>query len=265
MDFAEDKGSYDARKKKWDKDKDEFNEEIEEGKHILSAFSNKARLYRYVYRKNGYFYIDKKRKKLYNKTIPILRKRLREMGRKTRSRTYKTASVGHAKVYKYKYSGKIKRGGVGETVYNFLYASWPYRNEAHHLLPVGVFSGKKPAFSDEQLELMYKLPYDINHGQNIIFLPRYLRDSPIHMLPIHRKGDARDHKAYNDMVFIDVKEISNDLKVKGKKVCEPEELPDVMGQFVSLQDEYWNTVVNWGVGKSIHDAAKEETIAVDEV
>ena len=92
---------------------------------------------------------------------------------------------------------------------------FPYRWQAHHILPQEVYRGKKAknrVFNDEQAELIEATGYSINHGHNIIFLPGSgaAKFVAVHGLAQH----VGSHPNYSKLVFKTVN------KLKGQLVSE---------------------------------------------
>lgn len=87
---------------------------------------------------------------------------------------------------------------------NFEVGYIPYRNQAHHVVPVEVFYA--PSWTTPHLRIVLASGYDINNAENIILLPQcygqaYLCD--YHGLPDHSRG----HDKYNDKVVSECDEV----------------------------------------------------------
>ena len=78
-----------------------------------------------------------------------------------------------------------KKGQIGQTL--------PYQWEAHHVLPMSCFMDY---FTAKEIEVILLSDYDINDGQNIIFLPEHSEDTAVHELPYH----PSNHLKYNSEV-----------------------------------------------------------------
>ncbi len=92
---------------------------------------------------------------------------------------------------------------------------WPYPWDAHHILPGSAFyyvmkvGGKeRHAFTFEQLQLILQSDYNINHGHNIINLPKESWAVPVHALIQH----PGDHPRYTQKVMKGLLMISDDLQ-----------------------------------------------------
>jgi len=80
---------------------------------------------------------------------------------------------------------------------NFEVGYIPYKNRAHHVLPVEVFYAEK--WTAQHLKIVLQSKYNINSPENILYLPEcngktYICD--YHNLPDHSKG----HGKYNQRV-----------------------------------------------------------------
>ncbi len=122
------------------------------------------------------------------------------------------------------------------------------KNQAHHLLP--------QEFNDfvsnpEIHELTKKVNYDINRGENIIFLPAFENDGDFHNLPYHFGG----HDKYNRTVLKDAKKLEELLKeYKGTEPCKDgDDIPeDIAKEFGTFENELWKIIVKAGKGNSIN-------------
>lgn len=247
--------AYKDRKAEWVKKRDDFEKQVkDEGAHALDTFPALAALDRGgSYRDNGYFYIKGKdaRRKVYDKPLPVLGQNL--IKAKKGAQQGKTGDAAHAKLYLYE--GKTPRGD-----YNFIASGYiPYENEAHHLLPVEAV----PTGFKGKLELLGKLPYNINHGENIIFLPEKWADTKIHALPQHRGS----HPAYNSLVQTDLAKLATRLTAKEKKDCKPEDPPPIalLKDLIAHEEKYWKFLVGRGamtVNRRAEAAAKKKKSGV---
>ena len=97
-----------------------------------------------------------------------------------------------------------KKGQIGQTL--------PYQWEAHHVLPMSCFLDY---FSADEIQIILLSDYDINDGQNIIFLPEHSEDTAVHGLPYH----PSNHLKYNSEVktkFEDIRDKIEELKEEEK-------------------------------------------------
>lgn len=133
-----------------------------------------------------------------------------------------------------------ERSGNKKTDYssdnnNFINLKNPYPMQAHHILPKASFS-EKQGFKEEQRKLLLRVPYDINHGENIIFLPEEESDCKVHCLPSHYGG----HPKYIDIVGQEISSIRDKLKEKKKSPCK-EKGPqmDILADLIDCQEDNW--------------------------
>lgn len=122
---------------------------------------------------------------------------------------------------------------------------FPYTWEAHHMVPASAFYLKdendRPAFTDEQRDLLMQTPYDVNHGHNIIMLPKLAWGAPVHGLLQH----PSDHPEYTKRVIKLLQEIADSVQ---KKVKQKKPHKDVVANFFELlkkvEDKNWNFLVD---------------------
>ena len=106
---------------------------------------------------------------------------------------------------------------------NFKRGAIPYQNQAHHILVCEVFYDKK--WTDEHLNVLLQVDYDINNEENIIYLPQGDKGREYycqyHQLPNHAKG----HKSYSQRLLEACTPIYNliDKIVQKDKDCEDTE------------------------------------------
>lgn len=74
---------------------------------------------------------------------------------------------------------------------NYVAQKFPYPWQAHHILPMEAFTGH---FTTEELEYILRSEYDINCGENVIFLPSRKRFMELHWLPGHWSSHAKYSK-----------------------------------------------------------------------
>ncbi|WP_020408545.1 AHH domain-containing protein [Hahella ganghwensis] len=241
---AESKKSYDNFKAKWKKLEEKAKEEGEESEHLSDMAANPGVYGRGgAYAKNGYHYIKNKadRKKVYDSTNAKLKKALESRFKRAQGTT--VGSSEHISRYKYVYSKTTSAGKQ----FNFHNQNMPYQSEAHHMLPNEVFSGKKAEFNESQLELLRKVPYNLNHGENIIFLPKYESDCVIHSLPQHNGS----HPKYNKKAGSEVKKVKSKLGKKKAEPCKPTEVvvEEILTDLISYQQSMWDWIIKQGPGK----------------
>jgi hypothetical protein len=167
-------------------------------------------------------------------------------------------------------------------------ASVPYSNAAHHLLSCDAFTDKKNEriFDDDELAILWAVGYDVNHGENVIFLPGYndggevlalarragLTPDQWGKLPkgekkrradgAKRRARARTHKyanlhrlpchydyhkPYIKKVKTDMKRLQPRLRRQIGKICKTWKPPKSIMQFLTDREHvYWRWVVNFG-------------------
>ncbi|MBZ4417959.1 AHH domain-containing protein [Myxococcus sp. RHSTA-1-4] len=166
----------------------------------------------------------------------------------------------------------------------------PYSNIGHHLLPCEVFIPGE-VFTDEELEILKRVLYDVNNGKNIIFLPGFshvvavyllkrgnrsgfevwkglgedarrqhkeawqnqaLRYCNVHRLPCHYDF----HQDYTAQVKTDCADVKRLVRGQLGKICEgwkpPESIPRTL---FKLQDVYWGYVVRFGESRPLDAGA----------
>ncbi len=245
MSRATDERDYKKRTEHWVKKREEFEKRVEEeGAHTLKKGKYMACLSRSgPYRENGYFYIKDKtsRRDEYDLSLSDLGTGLLEAKIGTKRGSGMTAgSKEHAKLYKYDVAIE------GGKRYNFMSTYVPYRNEAHHLLPIEAV----PTSFKGKTKFLGKLPYNINHGENIIFLPKNQRDTRVHKLPQH----SGSHKNYNNRVKTELTKIASRLTAKEEEYCKPEDPPPiaVLDDMIKLESQFWKVVVNMGADAKVN-------------
>jgi hypothetical protein len=118
---------------------------------------------------------------------------------------------------------------------NFYKDTWPWWNNAHHIIPKGTLTAKIDVEmgTDTFLAVVIKKAlmvamYNVNHKRNMMFLPQDREVGEILLLPRHitlmeKDGpggtpEATDHKQYNENVAARLKEIIDDYKAEADKV-----------------------------------------------
>jgi hypothetical protein len=237
-DLSSENQNYRRRKATWVKRRKEFEERTKAtGAHAESTFPRVAQLARGgAYRANGYFYIKDKagRKKAYQSPSS---EGLKQAVKKAQG-DCEVGDAEHVRRYTYDYHRVI---GSGKQ-YNFFQGKMPYSSEAHHLIPIEAIP--KVKFTEDQLELLCKLPFNINHGENIILLPKYAKHSPIHALPQH----SGSHPKYNALVASDLSKLCSQLTAKETEDCGPEDPPPigVLNALIASESDYWKLLTAEG-------------------
>lgn len=241
----------------------------DEESHILRCMPIRARLGRSTdYRDNGRAELAAnadKRMRVYDNDAKII-EYLQHYDVSPRVRSFPKHGPAHAALYHF---GCFTTGQE------------PYSNIAHHLVPCEVFIPEE-VFTDDELEILKRVPYDVNNGKNIIFLPgfsqavevyllkrggvpgsemwdglgdeakqrhreawkqRSLRYCNVHRLPCHYDF----HKDYTALVKKRCTRLKRLVRGQLGKVCAswrpPESIPQ---ELFRLQDEYWEHVVTFG-------------------
>ncbi|ATB26802.1 AHH domain-containing protein [Melittangium boletus] len=202
------------------------------GNCIPNTSSQRSRLTRSgsrEYRTHGYKHISGNyARKLVYADLDVIQGVLQARGTDAKDKWVKKGSKLHA--YRYTFTfGK-----------NFQIGQSPYSNQGRHLLPVEAFSGKY--FNENELQLLGRVEYDVNNGENIIFLPSKARDVEFHRLPYHNGS----HPKYTVAVIEDMSGIRGALGKAMDKDRKHEEWnppEDLKEQLMDLQKKYWNMLV----------------------
>jgi hypothetical protein len=228
-----------------------------EADHILSSMPIRARLGRSSdYRDTGRAELagnTGRRVPVYDNDAKILAY-LRHYNVSPRSAAVPKHSAAHAALYHFEH---------------FTSGQKPYPNAAHHLVPCEIFS-PGVVFTDDELEILKHVVYDVNNGGNIIFLPsfsnavevyaltleerreRVLRYCNVHRLPAHLDC----HKEYTAQVKKDCADLKQLLRSQLGKVCAdwkpPQSIPE---ELFRLQDAYWHYIVAFGESRPLGEAA----------
>ncbi|MBJ6761924.1 AHH domain-containing protein [Myxococcaceae bacterium JPH2] len=202
------------------------------GTHLSGAGESKARLKRsHDYRGEGYKHIKVGARKNVYQDLDVIQGVLQARGTRARDKGVKAGSKAHARRYTFTYGN------------NFQLGQSPYVNQGHHLLPEEAFSDK--FFDSKQLRMLQGVDYNINNGENIIFLPARQKDTAFHLLPFHQGS----HPDYTRQVNVDMQAVKRALSKalqkdkKHKKWNPPEDLKD---KLMKLQEDYWDMLVAAG-------------------
>jgi hypothetical protein len=117
------------------------------------------------------------------------------------------------------------------------------------MVPASAFDQKdkngKPAFTDEQKKLLLQTPYDINHGHNIVMLPKLAWGAPVHGLLQH----PSDHPKYTVKVIKMLQRVAEEVQELVKEEPSPDH-EDVVANFFEqlkkVEDQCWNLLVKLG-------------------
>lgn len=144
----------------------------------------------------------------------------------------KQGTAAHARRYTF---GRLPNFEVGWS---------PYHNQAHHLLPEELLS-LGYVFNDKQHYLLRQIAYDINNGDNIIFLPEALSRCAIHRLPSHNGS----HSKYTRRLKSSMDQVKDSLNAaisKDKKHENWDPPTDVKQMLLNAQTDFWDYVSNAG-------------------
>ena len=119
-------------------------------------------------------------------------------------------------------------------------ASLPYTWQAHHILPMNCFID---VFSTKDIAIIRRSTYDINSGENIIFLPEYSDDTKYHNLPFH----SSNHGKYNRKIGQSFKELKRTINKK-RKNKEPHDsiAINIETELHRLEKENFKYIKNYG-------------------
>jgi hypothetical protein len=117
---------------------------------------------------------------------------------------------------------------------------FPYTWQAHHVLPWNCFIS---VFTQIDIAVIRRSDYDINSGENIIFLPEYSDDTKHHKLPFH----SSNHGKYNQSVISQFKGLKRAINKK-RKNKEPHEAIAIAieKELHNLENVFFRKVKNYG-------------------
>ncbi len=150
--------------------------------------------------------------------------------------------------YKFSYPKKITINGTAYRT--FLSGTVPYMNQCHHILPDEVFSEKSDRFTAEHMDLLERVPYSINRGENLIFLPVKEKFCSAHNLPYHRGS----HPQYNDLVAGRMDDLKKNLDEMRAKPCngESSSTENTLTELGNVEDHFWGWHIDKGKGSSLN-------------
>jgi len=155
--------------------------------------------------------------------------------------------------------------------YNFTQDTWPYWNNAHHLIPKGtlaeVISNQDEKVSNVMQKALLKAKYNVNHKKNMLMIPQDREVAELLHLPRHiqlKENDApdlaamcTDHPVYSKMVvemLTGLNQIINDYK----GICDQEiqknpqhKIPDATLDKARLEElslRLLRIILDWGAG-----------------
>jgi hypothetical protein len=130
--------------------------------------------------------------------------------------------------------------------------SYPYVWEAHHMIPCSVFysgilKGDKPQkiFNEDQQMLLLMSKYNVNHGQNMIPLPKHQVNMKIHDMVYH----SGDHPDYTRSVQKQMQEVAKSLDkiTDDLKKPHPEIVVEIAEQLAEFEDKLWKQLCKLGI------------------
>jgi A nuclease family of the HNH/ENDO VII superfamily with conserved AHH len=158
---------------------------------------------------------------------------------------------------------------------NFRKDTWPYWNNAHHLIPKGtlvatieVETEKDPDIGVFIKKALMVGKYNVNHKKNMMFLPQDREVAQMLTLPRHltlKHGDGpngeiepTDHKLYNEHVRQKLKLIIDDFKekIKLEKHPNPKDIKLDKAKLENLSKTLFMTIKSLGSGKKLASAGK---------
>ncbi|NOZ52464.1 MAG: hypothetical protein GXP08_04870 [Gammaproteobacteria bacterium] len=100
-------------------------------------------------------------------------------------------------------------------------AKRPYLHNYHHIITNGELNKHFKVKNGRALIYLMAAKYNINHGKNVIPLPKQQKIGKIIKLPIHCPGKARSHPKYSEYVSAQLKEIAKIINQQlNDKGCE---------------------------------------------
>ncbi|WNO10391.1 hypothetical protein [Teredinibacter sp. KSP-S5-2] len=160
---------------------------------------------------------------------------------------------------------------------NFTQDTWPYWQNAHHLIPKGTL---KKAIVDEPYEVgrlmekgLLQAKYNINHKINMLLIPQDKEVGRILDMPRHlvlKEGDdasveasCTDHPVYNEMVRDMDKGLTKILEGYRKTIqnaevgeCEEPDFELDKKKLEDLSEELLELILEWEGGRSLDSLAR---------
>lgn len=124
--------------------------------------------------------------------------------------------------------------------------SQPYHWRAHHLIPGEAFytedGSGKPVFDRwENFEILLQTPYDIDHGHNLLLLPRDAWAVPVHALLHH----PHQHNGYTLDVMEGLKRIDSQIDtLRGQGQPHEEIVANVFSELKDLESNLWEDLLD---------------------
>ena len=124
--------------------------------------------------------------------------------------------------------------------------AYPYKWEAHHMIPGEAFYGENEngerVFTGTQYLLAMQSDYDINNGKNMIALPTNGQGwaQPVHSLIQH----PSNHPKWTQKVMGEMKDIARELqKLEDNDAPHPDIAVKIKEDLMTLQGELWDDLV----------------------
>lgn len=127
-----------------------------------------------------------------------------------------------------------RKGKVGQAI--------PYAWDAHHILPMEAFY---KYLDQSHIDVIQRSTYDINTGQNMIFLPAQERSMKYHHLPAH----VDNHPQYTLSLQAKFTDVKKQLQ-KAKSQLKPHQHPKFLADLLhTLEDEMFKAIAKIGPTK----------------
>lgn len=146
----------------------------------------------------------------------------------------------------------------------------PYLHNWHHMIPNGVLNEElydEEEYGNRFLKLLMAGKYNINHGRNIILLPKEKWIGETIKLPVHCPGKDRSHRQYSNFVRPQLGKIKKKLKdlLENKTIHEvnQENVGNVAEEVHRISDELLELLRSFEPGSSINRRELLEKFAKD--
>lgn len=123
---------------------------------------------------------------------------------------------------------------------NFTDANVPYVHNYHHMVP---WDALKKVFSDRELKLIQLSTYNLNHGINLIILPRTEKIGQVLRLPTH----TDNHPEYTfeiEQLLMSVK-MAVEAQSKTHRINK-DNMGAIKDDLESIESDCWDKIVGWG-------------------
>jgi len=172
---------------------------------------------------------------------------------------------GKEKSYQYQVKSPLKDPtcwymGKGS---NFMQSSKrPYKHNYHHIITNGELNEKFKVKDGRALIYLIQAKYNINHGKNVIPLPKEKKVGKIIKLPIHCPGKARSHPKYSKYVGEQLQDMADEINGQlTDKDCEENKVvvDELKKELIDLSKELEKKIVALGAkyrGPNIENIGK---------